>query len=264
MSGQLSVCILACNEESSLARCLDAVAFADEVIVVVDRKSRDASEKLARERADRVEVRPYEGDLEQKSYCVSLATCDWVLIVDPDEVVSRELGEAIVDVIGADGRGCSGFDLDRKTYHLGRWIEHGDFYPDWTLRLFRRDRATWTGINPHGRIVVDGRVGRLSGTLEHFSYRDLTDQVERIQFFSGESAKALQLSGQHFSLSRLILRPPARFTRAYFLKLGFLDGLPGFVIAAATAFHVFLKYAKLWELERAARSPAPKSGATNR
>ena len=102
-------------------------------------------------------------------------------------------------------------------------------------------------------MVVDGLVGSLASELEHFSYRDLADQVERIQFFSGEAAAALGESGRRPRLSDLVLRPPARFLRAYLLKRGFLDGVPGFVIAAATAFHVFLKYAKLWELDRVSR-----------
>ena len=142
---------------------------------------------------------------------------------------------------------------DRVTFHLGRWIRHGDFHPDWTLRVFRRCDARLIGRNPHGRVEVNGPVQRLRGELEHYSYRDLADQVERIQRFSAEAAHALHQSGRRTRWHDLVLRPPARFLRAYLLKRGFLDGVPGLVIAVATAFHVFLKYAKLWELERAAR-----------
>jgi hypothetical protein len=248
----LSVCVLACDEEAELTRCLDALAWADEIVVVVDAKSRDGSEKVARERAGRVEVRPYAGDIEQKRGCTELAGNDWVLIVDPDEMVGDALAREIRAVVDGAGpsEGPDGYEVNRATFHLGRWIRHGDFYPDWTLRLFRRSRARWVGQDPHGRVVVEGAVGRLRGEIAHYSYRDLSDQIARIQFFSDQSACAMYTAGRRARMSDLVLRPPARFLRGYLLKRGFLDGTAGFVIAAATAFHVFLKYAKLWELAR--------------
>ena len=250
MSLGLSVCLIARDEEVELARCLDSLAAADEVIVVVDSRSRDGTEKLARDRVDRVEVHPYEGNIEQKRYGVSLARNDWVMIIDPDEVMPPDLAEQLRLALKSPDPDLSGLELNRRTWHLGRWIRHGDFYPDWTLRVFRRSRARWAGSNPHPRVVVEGRVDRLSEPLEHYSYRDLGDQVERIQAFSSESARALFESGRRARLRDLVLRPPARFLRAYLLRRGFLDAVPGLVIAVATAFHVFLKYAKLWELQR--------------
>jgi len=255
MREPLSVCVIARDEEDQLARCLDSVAFADEMVVVVDDRSRDGTEKLARERAGVVEVRPYEGDVAQKRHCIGLASHDWVLVIDPDEVLTREAAEAIRARLSAPPDDLSGLELDRVTWHLGRWIRHGDFHPDWKLRVFRRSRARWVGIDPHGRVEVEGRIERLSGEIEHYSYRDLADQIERIQFFSEQSARAMERQGRRVRLSDLVLRPPARFLRAYFLKRGFLDGMPGFVIAVATAFHVFLKYAKLWERQRLGSGP---------
>jgi len=245
------VCLTACNEERELPRCLDAVAWADEIVVVVDAKSRDATEKIARERAQRVEVRDYEGDIQQKRHCVGLASHDWVLVVDPDEVVSEALAGSLRRAVEAPG-GCDGFELDRVTWHLGRWIRHGDFHPDWKLRLFRRSRARWLGRNPHGRVEVEGPVRRLDGELRHYSYRDLADQIQRIQFHNSEAARALLAEGRRTRWREHLLRPPARFLRAYLLKRGFLDGTAGLVIACAIAFSVFLKYAKLWELQRQA------------
>ncbi len=251
----ISVCVLTCNDEEILARCLESLGFAAEVLVVVDAKSSDGSEKIARELAHRVEVHPYRGDIEQKSRAVDLATHDWVLIVDSDEVVTGPLERALRDFFEtrADDTATAAAEINRITFHLGRWLRHGDFFPDWTLRLFRKSRATWVGSNPHGRIEVTGRVERLEGELEHYSYRDLADQVERIQSFSTAAAAALHADGKRFVYRDVVLRPPARFLRAYLLKQGFRDGLPGFIVAVATAFHVFLKYAKLWELERRGR-----------
>ncbi len=248
----LSVCVLTCNDEAILARCLASLDFADEIVVVVDAKSRDGSEKIAREYTERAFVHAYRGDIEQKSFAVECATRDWVLIVDSDEVVTPELAGMLRSFFEREARNdmVAGAEINRLTYHLGRWLRHGDFFPDWTLRLFRKATASWVGQNPHGRIEVTGRVTRLDGVLEHYSYRDLADQVERIQRFSDAAAAALVAQGKRFALRDLVLRPPARFARAYLLKQGFRDGLPGFIVAAATAFHVFLKYAKLWERER--------------
>jgi glycosyltransferase involved in cell wall biosynthesis len=252
MSAGLTVCVIACNEERELMRCLDSVSFADEWIVVVDAKSTDRTEELARSRATRVEVRPYEGDIEQKSYATSLATRDWILVIDPDEVARAELAREIQRAVRGDA-GPDGYQLDRLTWHLGRWIRHGDFHPDWTLRLFRRDRFEWQGVNPHGRIGVAGQVGRLRGELEHYSYRDLADQVDRIQRWSSQAARSLHACGRRARVSDLVLRPAWRSFRGYLLKRGFLDGIPGLVIAVANGAYVFLKYAKLWELDRRAR-----------
>ncbi len=247
MQPTLSVCILAYNAERLLPRVLDAVAWADEVVVAVDAKSTDGTERIARERASRVEVLPYRGDLETKRACFQLASGRWILLVDSDEIVPRALADEIRVALTAAEADVAGFEINRLTYHLGRWIRHGDFFPDWVLRLVRRDEVQWLGRDPHAYMAVTGRVERLPTPLEHYSYRDLAHQLERIQFFSGEAARAMAESGRRFRRTDLILRPPARFLRAYLLKRGFLDGLPGLIIAAATAFHVFLKYAKLWE-----------------
>ncbi len=264
----LSVCVIARDEADRLPACLDSVAFADERVVVVDARSRDATLAIARARAERCEVRDYAGDLDQKAACTALASHDWVLWIDPDEVMPPALGAELKAAL-ADPGDAAGFELDRLTWHLGRWLRHGDFHPDWTLRVFRRSRARFTGLDPHARVEVDGPVRRLRTPLEHYSYRDLADQMARIQLFSDEAARALHESGRRFRLRDLLLRPPARFVRAYFLKRGFLDGLPGLVVAVATAFHVFLKYAKLWERERlqaeeTTRSPGPSSPKSSR
>ena len=254
MTPALSVCVIACNEEVVLPRCLDSVGWADELVILVDAKSHDRTEEIARARADRVEVRPYVGDIEQKSACVELASHDWVFIIDPDEVATPKLCAEIRAVLTREGESCAGLELNRVTYHLGQWVRHGDFFPDWKLRVFRRSQSRWIGRNPHGRVEVTGAVRRIDGEMEHYSYVDLADHVARIQDFSTMAAKELLRDGRRARLADLLLRPPARFLRAYLLKAGFLDGMPGFIIAAASAFYVFLKYAKLWELDRQRRA----------
>lgn len=261
----LSVCVLACDEAAPLERALASVSgWVDEIVVVIDGKSRDESERVARRRAHRVEVRPYAGDVDQKRYCVGLAKNDWAFVLDADEVVTPELRHSIESALARRADDLAGFRVNRSTRHLGRWIRHGDFYPDWKLRLFDRRRAEWVGRDPHGRVEVVGRVADLEGHLEHHSYRDLSDQIARIQFFSDQAADALARDGVRFRLDRLVLHPPARFLKTYVLRQGFRDGLAGFIISSASAFYVFLKYAKHWEKTRAAAADDARRSAPPR
>ena len=246
----LSVCVMACNDEDVISRCLRAASFAAEIIVVLDPRSSDGTEKIARELATRVEVHPYAGDIEQKRHVSGLARYAWVLSVDSDEVLSDDLGNAVCALFADGEPGGCGYEVNRIVHHLGRWHRHGDWHPDWKLRLFRRDRAQFVGVNPHGRVVVDGPTVRLPGLLHHYSYRDLTDQIDRIHVHSDVAARALHERGRRARLADLVLRPPARFARAYVLKAGFRDGLAGFIVAVLIAYGVFIKYAKLWELQR--------------
>lgn len=257
----LSVCVMACNDEWVLERCLAAVQWADEIVVAVDTKSHDRTEKIAREWATRVEVHRYEGDIEQKRWVTAHARHEWVLSIDSDEVVSPELAAEIQALFRAELPTEAGFAVNRIAFHLGRWVRHGDWYPDWKLRLLYLPRARWVGENPHGRAEVDGPVTRLAGDLAHYSYRDVADQIDRIQFHSSQAAHALHAQGRRARLTDVVVRPPARFLRSYVLKGGFLDGFVGFVVAAAIATSVFLKYTKLWELERAGPG---RSGAGER
>jgi len=256
------VCIIACNEEHNLPRCLDSVSWVEDRVVVVDTRSRDASETIARERGARVVLHPYHGNVEQKNVALAHAKHDWVISLDADEALLPGVAAEIQRRLAADGGGADGFLVNRVTWHLGRWIRHGDFFPDWQLRVFRRSRGRWSGVNPHGRVVVDGRVERIPGEFAHWSYRDLADQVDRIQEFSRVQAAALHAAGRRVRFGDLWLRPAARFLRAYVLKQGFRDGVPGLVIASATAFHVFLKYAKLWEIAEGGVGAEPASGKT--
>ena len=251
-SARVSACVIARDDAEHIRRCLDSLAWADERIVVLDERSRDATEAIARELGARVIQRRYEGNVEQKNFALEQARGEWVVALDADESLSAELAGALRAALGSGGD-CDGIEVNRVTRHLGRWIRHGDFHPDWQLRAFRRARGRWVGANPHGRVRVPGAVRRVAGDCEHRSYADLADQLARVQEFSRVEAERLFAAGRRARLSDLVLRPPARFLRGYLVKGGFLDGVPGLAIAAVSAFHVFLKYAKLWELERGRR-----------
>ena len=246
---RISACVIARDDARTLGRCLESLAFCDERIVLIDARGCDASADLAKAAGARVVRAAYDGNVAQKNRCLALARGTWVIALDADEALSPELARWLERRL-ADPGDLAGIEIDRLTWHLGRWIRHGDFHPDWQLRAFRRDAGRWEGLDPHGRVRVAGRVERARGSCHHFSYADLADQITRVREFGAIQARALHARGRRFRLRDLLMRPPARFLRAYLLRGGFLDGLPGLVIAGVTAFHVFAKYAALWELER--------------
>lgn len=250
---KLSVCVVAMDEEAKIADCLRSADFADD-FVVVDSHSKDRTREIAASLGARVVERDWPGHVEQKNFALSQAAHDWVLCLDADERVSPELRAS---VLGALERADlpAGFEVPRRTWYLGRWIRHGGWYPDRKLRLFRRSAGGWTGRNPHDRVEVTGRVERLDGDLLHLSYDSLSDHLRTIDSFTTIAAREKRAAGERAGLADLVLRPFGKFLRMYVLKLGLLDGLPGFVIAVSGAYYVFLKYAKLRELERAGAGP---------
>jgi hypothetical protein len=175
-----------------------------------------------------------------------------VLSLDADERLSPELAGQVRAALEADDA-PAGYSMPRRTFYLGRWIDHGGWYPDRKIRLFDRTRARWGGVNPHDHLEVDGEVRRLSGDIEHYSYRDVSDHLRQIDLFTTIAARAKIDGGRRFRLWRLLLNPPGKFLRMYLLKRGFLDGLAGFVIAVLGSYYVFLKYAKQWEMSRRGR-----------
>jgi len=247
----VSLCVIAKDEELRLPRCLASARFADDV-VVLDSGSTDRTVELAREAGARTFVEPFRGHVLQKARAVELARHDWVLCLDADEELSPELAASIEAALhGAPD--AAGFELPRKTWYAGRFIEHGGWWPEWRLRLFDRRHGGWTGADPHDHVEVHGRVGRLAGPLWHYPYRDIAHHLDKVNRYTTTMARGLAERGVRFRWRDLVLRPPARFARMYLLRRGFLDGARGFLLATIGAFYVFLKYAKLWELTRAAR-----------
>ena len=256
----LSVCVITGNEEDNIRRCLESVTWADET-VVVDSFSRDRTVEIAREFTDRVFQHRWMGYVGQKAIARNLARGDWILFVDADEAVSPELRDQI---LAAFRRGVpdavAGFDFPRQVWFLHRWIRHGDWYPDTKLRLFRKARGHCCGIEPHERIEVDGEVRHLSAPLFHYTYDDIADQLSTLNRFTSigaESAAKGRRRSRLFILWGMLLHPPFRFLRCYFLRRGFMDGLAGLAIAKTIAFGTFVKYAKLWELQARLRETSP-------
>jgi glycosyltransferase involved in cell wall biosynthesis len=244
----ISAIIVCFNEEKKIAPCLESLRWCDE-IVVVDSFSTDRTVEICRRFTDKVMQRPWAGYREQKAFAHAQATKDWVLSVDADERVTAELREEICQALKNDGGAYAGYAVPRLVCYLKRWWWRGGWYPEYNVRLFRRDRAVWGGFEPHNKIIVDGKIRRLRNPLHHFSYRNIEDHLERINRYTSISALELRQHNQRWRLADALLRPAVRFFRSYVLKRGFMDGFAGFYIAVSAAVYVFLKYAKLWELE---------------
>lgn len=244
---KISVCIIAGNEENNIERCLESVLWADE-IVVVDSFSTDRTFEIAKRYTERVIQHRWLGYIGQKALAKCLARNPWVMFVDADEVVSASLREEIIQTFNRGiPHNIAGFSFPRVVWHLGRWIRHGEWYPDIKLRLFRKDRGTCAGTEPHDRIYVQGKVQHLAGELHHYTYADINDQISTLNRFSTISASGPWAKDTSRLFFRLLFHPPVRFLRGYFIKGGFLDGIPGFIIAVTVAFGTFTKYAKIWE-----------------
>jgi glycosyltransferase involved in cell wall biosynthesis len=228
---------------AQLADCLASAAFADE-IVVVDSGSRDDTVEIARRCGARVVERAWPGYGAQKNFVVREARHDWVLCLDADERVSPELAAAIAATM-AQPPAAPAYAMARRNRFLGRWLAHGEGYPDWNVRLFDRRRGRWTEDPVHEHVVADGPVARIGGDLLHASAESLDAYVAKQNRYTTLQAEAMYARGERAGLARLMLSPLARFFRFYVLKLGFLDGAAGFAHIAIGSFASFLKYAKL-------------------
>ena len=246
----LTVAIIALNASSQIGPCLASVGFADEVLVV-DSGSTDATAEVARRHGARVEPKEWMGFGRQKQHAVSIARHDWVLCLDVDERVSEELARSIR--AGLAQRRYHAFRMARRNRVLGRWLGHGEGYPDWSLRLFHRAHASWSNDEVHEAVLTTAEVGGLKGDLLHESAEDVATYMSKQNRYTSLHAQALFNQGVRGSYWRLAASPLARFVKFYLLRLGFLDGGPGFahiVIGCNNSFH---KYLKLIELEKAAR-----------
>ncbi len=249
---KLSVTVITKNEAADIDAALTSVAWADELIVV-DSESIDETVAIARRHTDRVVVREWPGYIDQKNHAAALASHDWILSLDADERVTPALADEIRTRLSCEPREAA-FRIPRVTWHLGRWIRTTDWYPDYQLRLYDRRSAQWTGRYVHEAVTVRGVTGQLRGELLHYAYRDIADHLETIDRYTTYAARQMQEDGRRAGLVQLAGHPPLAFLRNYLAHGGIRDGVPGFIISALNAYYVFLKFAKLWELERTINS----------
>jgi glycosyltransferase involved in cell wall biosynthesis len=247
----LTLVVITLDAGAELADCLASAAFAAETIVV-DSGSRDDTVEIARRCGARVIEQPWLGFGRQKNYAVAQASHDWVLCLDADERVSPELAQSIRSALTRPA--CTAYRMARRNRFLGRWLAHGEGYPDWNLRLFDRRHARWSEDAVHEHVEADSAVGRLDGDLLHASAESLDAYLAKQNRYTTLQAQALFAGGARFSAARLVASPVSRFIRFYFLRAGFLDGSAGLVHIAIGCFNSFCKYAKLRALEQSRES----------
>lgn len=250
----LSVVIITFNEEKNIARCLQSVQSIADEIVVVDSLSTDATKNIASSFHNvRIIDQAFLGYIEQKNLALSLATHPHVLMLDADEALSDALLQSIV-AEKQQGFPSAAYAMNRCTHFNGQWIKHGTWYPDTKIRLMRKDAGKWGGINPHDSIVLSKgiRASKLKGDILHYSYNSMDEVVAQNNRFTTIQAKAMFERGKRANWGKILFSPLVAFVSGYFFKLGFLDGLNGFFIARSVAYHTFLKYIKLYDLQRKA------------
>ena len=245
---ELSVVLITLNEAANIDDALSSVAWADE-IVVVDSGSTDDTVERARRHAAQVSHRDWTGFGTQKDHATSLASHDWVLSLDADERVSPELAGEIQALLAQDPP-RRGYRIPRSTRYLDTWIRTTDWYPDYQLRLYDRRVAAWSSDRVHESVSVNGAVGALTGDIRHVPYRDLADHVATIDRYTTLAAGQLHDEGRRAHLAQLLTHPAAAFIRNYVLHRGCRQGVPGLIVSLMNSYYVFLKYAKLLELDR--------------
>jgi len=248
----LSLVIIARDAAHELSDCLASAAFAAET-VVVDSGSNDDTAAVAARCGARVIEHAWEGFGPQKNFAVGQARHDWVLCLDADERVTPELAAGIAALFTAGQPAAAAYSIARRNRFLGRWLAHGEGYPDWNIRLFDRRRARWSDDLVHEKVVADGPAARLKGDLLHASAESIDAYISKQNRYTTVQAGEMHARGERASAAQLVLSPVARFLRFYVFRLGFLDGLSGFAHIAIGAFASFLKYAKLRALQHDGR-----------
>jgi glycosyltransferase involved in cell wall biosynthesis len=247
----VTVTIITLDEAAHIAAAIDSARWADE-IVVVDAGSTDDTVAIARAGGARTVTRDWTGYVDQKEFAAGLASHDWIFSLDADERIPPPLAAEIRAVVDHQPT-YTAYRVPRVTFHLGRWVRTTDFYPDYQTRLYDRRSARWQGQHVHESVKGDGPAGRLVHELQHYSFRDLRDQLDRINHYTSLAARQMHESGRHAGAFDLLVHPPAAFLRNYVLRLGFMDGTAGLVLSLMAAYSVFLKFAKLWELHEQPR-----------
>ena len=246
----ISVCMISGAEVSRIGKALASVAgWTSQIVVVLNQEVTDGTDRIAAEFGAELHREPWKGHIAQKNSAAQKATHPWILGLDADEEVSTPLREEIrtrlLDPVKSEG--IAAFSFPRRTWYCGRWIGHGDWYPDRQVRLWQRGLATWGGVDPHDKLLVKGRIEKLRADLHHYTNASVTQHVRKIIPYADEFVRQSLANGYSASKVDLFVRPFWRFMRAYFLRLGFLDGWQGYYIAWLNAFSSVTRYARLLE-----------------
>ena len=259
MTAKLSVTIITLNEEANIRRTLESVQWADE-IVVLDSGSMDRTVSICREFTDKVFHQDWLGFGKQKNAAIDRATGDWVLSLDADEPVEKELAAEIRTIMASPDPN-DGYRIPRKTFFLGKWIKHGGWYPDFNLRLFQKGKGRFEERAVHEAVKVNGSVGNTQHAILHYAYPDLASYLASINKYSSLAVDVMAEKGipaRKTTWFNIVFRPAFTFIFKYVIRLGFLDGKHGLMINLFHAYYVFAKYAKAWEYAKKVQNSPSK------
>lgn len=250
MGCQLTATILTRNEAHNIGACLASLSGLADEIIVLDSGSTDATRTIAREGGATVieDDGPWPGFGPQKARALEHATGEWVLSIDADERVTPELKADILQAIASGAHAV--YALPRRSQFCGRFIDHAGWYPDYVVRLFRRGSAHFSADLVHEKLLFDGACGRLAHPLLHYSYRDYSDVLRKIESYSSAGARQAFAAGKRTSPGSALVHGAWAFFRTYVLRRGFLDGSQGFGVACMNAQASYYKYMKLWHLSQ--------------
>lgn len=248
----ISVITITYNEERNITDCLESVKWADEVIIV-DAHSSDHTREIAQRYTNKIYQTKWVGYSEAKSFALNYVINDWVLWIDADERVTPELAREIQTLLKFPNT-FAGYEVGRKAYFLGRWIQYCGWYPGYVVRLFKRGGAQFTSSKVHEKINLNGPIGRLKNDLIHLTDDTLYHYFNKFNRYTTLAAQELLQAGKKFSLYDILIRPLFMFIKMYFVRLGFLDGMHGLILSMLSSAYVFTKYAKLWDIARTSDS----------
>lgn len=258
----ITVLTLVPNAGDRLPRCLESVQWANDIFCVVDPRTNDGSLETARRFTDHVVVHEYVNAANQRNWALPQIDTEWTLVLDADEWVSEELARKIQEII-CDPKSLDGYYIKRLSYFLGKLIRHCGWHRDYNLRLFRTRKGRYLEQRVHSKVLVEGPVGRIHEVMYHDTYRNFEEYFATFQRFTTWGAQDAYDQGKRAHIFDVTLRPLLRFSKMYVIRHGFLDGYHGAVLCGLGAFSVFVKYAKLWNIERMEReknsSPPPLS-----
>jgi len=248
---KISVTVRTFNEEKNLKECLESVSWVDE-IVVIDSRSTDSTVLIAREFTDKVFIQEWLGHIGQSQFATDQAKNLWVLHMDADERVSPELRNEILS-LDLNNSTCDAYEMPRRHFFMQQWINHSAWFPDYKIRLFRKDRCKWGGYAPHDEVKVRGRKAKLKHEIYHYIYSDIAHFAATKNRYSSLTAEDHFKNGRRARIIDFTLRPLYAFLYRYVIRLGIADGIAGFTISIMEAHAVFMKYIKLYEIQNKLR-----------
>lgn len=247
---KISAVIITLNEEKNIERCIKSLLPVADEILVLDSFSSDKTEEICKKYGANFQQHKFDGHIQQKNRALEMAKFDYVLSLDADEALDKVLTQEIIKV--KENLKYDGYKFNRLTNYIGQWIYHSGWYPDTKLRLWNRTKGRWGGTNPHDKVIMnpDSTILHLKGNLQHYSYYSLEEHLKQNNYFTTIGANELHARGKKSSLGKAIIKSTWIFIRNYFIKLGFMDGVNGYVICRFTAHATFSKYIKLRQLNK--------------